>query len=143
MRVFGASGQIPHHGVCRCQGYCDIDRLFRPPPKTVKKEIETVEARKRLKHRGTEDTEACHSVISVTLCFQSDFPIRVSMQDELHLDGLRSGENSKFNLVSTMLSSFLGLGQASWFGEAKNVFDLADESRQMGVLPQRVQQLAR
>ena len=82
-------------------------------------------------------------MISVTLCFQSDFPIRVSMQDELHLDGLRSGENSKFNLVSTMLSSFLGLGQASWFGEAKNVFDLADESRQMGVLPQRVQQLAR
>ena len=65
------------------------------------------------------------------------------MQDELHLDGLRSGENSKFNLVSTMLPAFLGLGQASWFGEAKNVFDLADESRQMGVLPQRVQQLAR
>ena len=86
--------------------------------------------------------DLCDSVFPIRVfnpIFQSVFPCRMSC---IWMD-CDQVKNLNSNLVSTMLPAFLGLGQASWFGEAKNVFDLADESRQMGVLPQRVQQLAR
>ena len=41
--------------------------------------------------------DLCDSVFPIRVS-NPCFLIRVSMQDELHLDGLRSGEKSKFKL---------------------------------------------
>ena len=86
--------------------------------------------------------DLCDSVFPIRVfnpIFQSVFPCRMSCI-WMDCDQVKT-PNSTWSRQCD--PRFLGLGQASWFGEAKNVFDLADESRQMGVLPQRVQQLAR